>query len=211
MCRSPRAPRPSQLLKVVERAKCQSKGLSECIPILKSQRSALADLLEGGGTVLARTIEALDRVNRVFSDQNIKTFSATLSDAQAFTAELRERKALISDAQKLIQDIDVATQHADAILVSTRGIVDGDGRRSIKNIADAAEEAKATATDLRAMIAKLQGPTSDFANRGLPQITSAVFELQRAAEALERLINEIQRSPTGALNKPAAEEVKVKP
>ena len=199
------------LLKVAERAKCQSNGLSECIPILKSQRSALSDLLEGGGTVLTRTIEALDRVNRVLSDQNIKTFSATLSDAQAFTAELRERKEIISDAQKLIQDLDTATQHADGILQSTRDLVDGDGKRSIKNIADAAEEAKATAKDLRAMVAKLQGPTSDFANNGLPEITSAVVELQRAAQSLERLINEIQRSPSGVLGKSAAEEVKVKP
>jgi phospholipid/cholesterol/gamma-HCH transport system substrate-binding protein len=61
------------------------------------------------------------------------------------------------------------------------------------------------------MIAKLQGPTADFANNGLPQITSAVVELQQAAESLERLVNEIQKSPTGALGKPAAEEMKVKP
>jgi phospholipid/cholesterol/gamma-HCH transport system substrate-binding protein len=199
------------LLKVAEKAKCQSNGLSECIPILKSQRSALSDLLEGGGTVLTRTIEALDRVNRVLSDQNIKTFGATLSDAQAVTAEIRERKEIIGDAQKLIQDLDTATQHADGILQSTKDIVDGDGKRSVKNIADAAEEAKATATSLRAMVDKLQGPTADFANNGLPQITSAVVELQRAAASLERLVNEIQKSPTGALGKPPAEEVKVKP
>ena len=61
------------------------------------------------------------------------------------------------------------------------------------------------------MIAKLQGPTADFANSGLPQITSAVVQLQRAAESLERLVNEIQKSPTGALGKGSAEEVKVKP
>jgi phospholipid/cholesterol/gamma-HCH transport system substrate-binding protein len=199
------------LLKVVEKAKCQSTGLSECIPILKSQRSALSDLLEGGGTVLTRTIEALDRVNRVLSDQNIKTFSATLSDAQAVSAELRERKEIIGDAQKLIQDLDTATQHADGILTSTKGLIDGDGKRSLKSIADAADEAKGAAHDLRGVIDKLQGPTSDFANTGLPQITASVVQLQRAAEALERLVNEIQRSPTGALGKPAAEEVKVKP
>jgi phospholipid/cholesterol/gamma-HCH transport system substrate-binding protein len=199
------------LLKVVERAKCDRAGISPCIPILKTQRSALADLLEGGGTVLTRTIEALDRVNRVLSDQNIKTFSATLSDAQAFTATLRERKLLISDAQKLIQDLDTATQHADGIITSTKGIIDGDGKRGVKNIADAAEEAKTAAHDLRGMIDKLQGPTADFADAGLPQITSAVVQLQRAAESLERLVNEIQRSPTGALGKGAAEEVKVKP
>jgi phospholipid/cholesterol/gamma-HCH transport system substrate-binding protein len=199
------------LLKVVEKAKCERAGISPCIPILKTQRSALSDLLEGGGTVLTRTIEALDRVNRVLSDQNIKTFSATLSDAQAFTATLRERKEIISDAQKLIQDLDTATQHADGIIASTKGIVEGDGKRSVKNIADAAEEAKAAVHDLRGMIDKLQGPTADFANNGLPQITSAVVELQKAAESLQRLVNEIQRSPTGALGKGAAEEVKVKP
>jgi phospholipid/cholesterol/gamma-HCH transport system substrate-binding protein len=199
------------LLKVVEKAKCQRSGLSECIPILKSQRSALSDLLEGGGTVLTRTIEALDRVNRVLSDQNIKTFSATLSDAQAISAELRERKEIVGDAQKLIQDLDGATQRADAILKSTQDLVDGDGKRSVQNIAEAAEEAKGTAKDLRARISKLQAPTADFANNGLPQITSAIVQLQRAAESLQRLVNEIQRSPSGALGKPAAEEVKVKP
>jgi phospholipid/cholesterol/gamma-HCH transport system substrate-binding protein len=199
------------LLKVVERQKCQTNGLSSCIPILKSQRSALSDLLEGGGTVLTRTIEALDRVNRVLSDKNIQTFSATLSDAQAFSAELRERKEIIGDAQKLIQDLDTATQHADGILVSTQGLVDGDAKRSLKNIADAADEAKQTAHDLRGMVDKLQGPTADFANNGLPQITSAIVQLQKAAESLQRLVNEIQRSPTGALGKGPSEEVKVKP
>ncbi|MBS0334369.1 MAG: MCE family protein [Proteobacteria bacterium] len=199
------------LLKVVEKAKCQSVGLNACIPILKSQRSALSDLLEGGGTVLTRTIEALDRVNRVLSDQNIKSFSTTLSNAQAVSQELKEKKEIIADAQKLIQDLDQATQHADGILQSTQGMIDTDGKRSLKNVADAADEAKKAATSLRTMIDKLQGPTSDFANNGLPQITSSLFELQRAAQSLERLVNEIQKSPTGALGKAPAEEMKVKP
>ena len=199
------------LLKVIEKAKCQRESKSECIPILRSQRSALADLLEGGGTVLTRTIEALDRVNRVLSDQNIKTFGAALSDTQAVTAQLRERKEIVGDAQKLIQDLDTAVQHADGILKSTQGLVDGDAKRSLKNIGDAADEARGAAHDLRGMIDKLQGPTADFANNGLPQITSAIVELQRAAESLQRLVNEIQRSPSGALGKPAAEEMKVKP
>jgi len=162
------------LLKVVEKAKCERAGISPCIPILKTQRSAL-------------------------------------SDAQAVTAEFRERKAIIADAQKLIQDLDTAVQHADGILTSSKQMIDTDGKRGLKNIADAADEAKQAAHDLRGMVDKLQGPTADFANNGLPEITSAVIELQKAAEALERLVNEIQKSPTGALGKGAAAEVKVKP
>jgi len=181
------------------------------IPILRSQRSALSDLLQGGGTVLTRTIEALDRVNRVLSDQNIKTFSTALSDTQALTAELKKRKDIVGDAQKALQDADVAIQQVTQLVKSSQQLVDGDGRRSLKNIADAADEAKATATQVRGLVDKLSGPTTDFANNGLPQVTAAVIQLRSATEALQRLINEIESSPQGALGKAPSEEVKVKP
>ena len=197
------------LLKVVDARRCERIGLRECIPVLRSQRSALSDLLEGGGTVLTRTIEALDRVNRVLSDQNIKGFSATVSDAQAVTAEFRERKAIIADAQAALQSIDAAAREATNLVQSGRSLVDNDGRRTLANLADAAAEAKAAATDARSMIGQLQGPTTDFAANGLPQITASVIQLQSAAEALERLVNEVQTSPTSAIGKPKAEELKV--
>jgi phospholipid/cholesterol/gamma-HCH transport system substrate-binding protein len=181
------------------------------IPILRSQRSALSDLLQGGGTVLTRTIEALDRVNRVLSDQNIKTFSTALSDAQSVTAELKKRKDIIGDAQRALQDADIAIQQVSQLAKSSQQLVDGDGRRSLKSIADAADEAKATATQVRGLVDKLSGPTTDFANNGLPQVTAAVIQLRSATEALQRLINEIESSPQGALGKAPSQEVKVKP
>jgi phospholipid/cholesterol/gamma-HCH transport system substrate-binding protein len=187
---------------------CQ--GLRECIPVIQSQRSALSDLLEGGGTVLTRTIEALDRVNRVLSDQNIKTFSATISDAQAVTAELRERKSIIADAQSALQRIDAAAAQITQVAATANEMLNGDGKRTLKNVADAAEEAKATAAEARAMVKGLEGPTTDFATNGLPQATASLIELQRAAEALERLVNEVQSSPTGAIGKQPAEDLKVK-
>jgi phospholipid/cholesterol/gamma-HCH transport system substrate-binding protein len=181
------------------------------IPVIRSQRSTLSDLLEGGGTVLTRTIEALDRVNRVLSDQNIKSFSAAISDAQAVTAELRQRKAIIADAQKALQDIDATAQQLTKLTANADDMLNGDGRRTLKNVADAAEEAKATAAAARAMITNLEGPTQDFATNGLPQITAAVIEMQNAAKSLQGLLNEVQSSPTGALGKPAGEDIKVKP
>jgi phospholipid/cholesterol/gamma-HCH transport system substrate-binding protein len=198
------------LLKEADQARCERLGLGrECIPIIRSQRSTLSDLLEGGGTVLTRSIEALDRVNRVLSDENIKTFSAALSDAQAVTAELRERKAIVADAQAALQRIEVAADEIGKLSASTRAVVDGDGKRAIANLADAAEEAKAASKDARALIGRLEAPTTDFANNGLPQATAALIRLQSAAEALERLINDIESSPTGTLTKPPAQEVKV--
>jgi phospholipid/cholesterol/gamma-HCH transport system substrate-binding protein len=181
------------------------------VPVIRSQRSALSDLLEGGGTVLTRTIEALDRVNRVLSDDNIKTFSASLDDVQAVTSELRERKAIIADAQKALQTIDGTAQSITDLSNSAKDVVNGDGRRSIKQLADAAEEIKAAAKDARGMISKLDGPTSDFATTGLPQLSQAIVTLQSAAESLDRLVGEVEQNPRGLVSKPPAKELEVKP
>ena len=181
------------------------------VPKLRTQRSALSDLLEGGGTVLTRTVEALDRVNRVLSDQNIKTVGAAISDAQAVTSELRERKAIIADAQKSLQSIDAAALEIAELSKSSRALVDEDGKRTLANLAAASEEAQAAAKDIRTMVGRLEGPTSDFATNGLPQLTSSVQTLQETAESLDSLIRDVQANPRGLVGKPIAQEMKVKP
>ncbi len=181
------------------------------VPVIRSQRSALSDLLEGGGTVLTRTIEALDRVNLVLSDDNIKTFSAALNDVQAVTAEVRERKAIIADAQKALQSIDATAQSITDLSKSTENIVNGDAKRSLAELADAATELKGAAKDARSMISKLEGPTSDFASTGLPQLSAAIVTLQSAAESLDRLVGDVEQNPRGLVSKAPAKELEVKP
>lgn len=181
------------------------------IPVIRSQNSALSDLLQGGGTVLTRTIEALDRVNKVLSDENVKTFTAALNDVQAITAEARERKAIIADAQKALQNIDAAAMEIGELSRSTKTLVDTDGKRTLAELADAAEELKAATKDARGMIGRLEGPTTDFATTGLPQLTRAVSTLQSAAESLDRLVGDIEQNPQGVVAKPPAKEVEVQP
>lgn len=181
------------------------------VPVIHSRRDTLSDLLQGGGTVLTRSIEALDRVNRVLSDDNIKRFSATMADVQAITAEARERKQIIADAQKALVSIDTAATEIAELSRTTRGVVDGDGRRSLAELASAAEELKAAATDARATIAKLDAPASDFATTGLPQLTRAIASLQSTAESLDRLANDVEQNPQGVIGKPPAAEREVRP
>ena len=181
------------------------------VPVIQSQRSALADLLEGGGTVLSRTVEALDRVNRVLSDENIVTLGAAISDAQAVTAELRERKAIIADAQTALQNIGEAAEEARALAASTRDIVDTDGRAAVASLSKAATETEAAAADLRRMLAALEGPSSDFATYGLPQVARAAETLEEAAESLSRLTNEVNANPRGVVGKAPAKEMEIQP
>jgi phospholipid/cholesterol/gamma-HCH transport system substrate-binding protein len=181
------------------------------VPILQSKSSALSDLLEGSGTVLAATVDALNRVNRVLSDDNIKTLSASLHDIQAVTAEANKRKQLFADADTALKSIDETSASIKQLSDSSQQLVNGDGKRAIHDVADAAEQIKATTADARAMVAKLQGPTSDFATTGLPQLTSAIVSLQQTAESLNRLVAETEQNPQGLVGKTPAKQVQVKP
>lgn len=180
-------------------------------PVIRSQKSTLSDLLEGGGTVLQRSIEALDRVNRILSDSNIKQVSGMLDDVHAVTSELKARKEVIADADQALRDMDVALQKASRLTDSAQGLVDGDGKRALSNLADAAQSLKDTSQKAQGLLTKLDGPTSDFAANGLPQLSAAIGSLQTATESLNRVLNEAERSPGALVSKAPAKEIEVKP
>ncbi len=181
------------------------------VPVLRSERDALSDLLAGGGFVLQKTVDALNRVNRILSDENIQTISATFSDVQAVTAELRERKSIIADAQKTMQSADQAAQSIRQLADSSKVLVNGDAKRAVGKLADAATELEGATKQVHSMVAKLEGPTSDFATNGLPQLTATLGSLQRATDNLDQLLAEVRNNPRGLIGKPAARQVEVKP
>jgi phospholipid/cholesterol/gamma-HCH transport system substrate-binding protein len=61
------------------------------------------------------------------------------------------------------------------------------------------------------MVGKLDGPTTDFATTGLPQLSAAVITLQSAAESLDRLVGEVEQNPRALVSKAPAKELEVKP
>jgi phospholipid/cholesterol/gamma-HCH transport system substrate-binding protein len=181
------------------------------VPRIRSERGMLSDLLAGGGNVLARAVEALDRVNRVLSEENIARLSGMLDNVQTVTAELRDRKSLIADAQRALQGADQAARRIAELATSSNTLVNGDGRRIMAKLDVAATEIEAAAKDLRTMMGRLEGPTGDFATTGLQQITAASASLQQAADNLDRILGEVQQSPQGLLTKPPAQEIEVQP
>jgi phospholipid/cholesterol/gamma-HCH transport system substrate-binding protein len=176
--------------------------LKEALPTekvrrIRSEPSALSDLLDGGSSVLARADEALHRINQLLSDDNIKRISSTLDDLQVVAAEMREHKSVIAEAKNAVVSADKAAQQISALL-------DGDGRRSVARLGDAA-------TKLDNMMNNLEGPINDFAITGLPQVMSAIASLQQAADNLDRTLDEVQQNPQGLVGRPPAREIEVKP
>jgi phospholipid/cholesterol/gamma-HCH transport system substrate-binding protein len=181
------------------------------VPVIRSQKSTLSDLIEGGGAVLERSIEALDRVNRTLSDANIKELSGMLGDLHSVTTELKDRKEIFENANKALAQLDTTLQRTSRLADTANGLLEGDGKRAVANLADATQSLKETSQKAQDLLGKLEGPTSDFANNGLPQLSSAISSLQTATDSLNRVLDEVERSPGGLIGKPSAKEIEVKP
>jgi phospholipid/cholesterol/gamma-HCH transport system substrate-binding protein len=184
---------------------------SDSVPVIHTKQGALESLLEGGGDVLTRAVETLDQVKKLLSDKNIKNVAGTLQDVHDFTTTLKSQKDMLADLDATIKSANATSDKLGKLADSLNGLANGDAKKTLSSLNDAAGEIKATATDIRSTVSKLQGPTSDFASSGLPRITQAIISLQQAAESLNRVVQEIESNPQGVLSKAPAKEREVKP
>jgi phospholipid/cholesterol/gamma-HCH transport system substrate-binding protein len=181
------------------------------VPVIHTRPGTLSSLLRGGGTILASAAQSLDRINRLLSDKNLANISGAIGDVHAITTEARNRKQLFADADKAITSIDSAAQSIKQLSDNGNQLLATDGKRSLHELADAAAEIKAASADARVLVKKLEGPTTDFATNGLPQLTQAISSLQQAADSMSRLAAEAEQSPQALVSKAPAQEVQVKP
>ena len=124
---------------------------------------------------------------------------------------MKNQTQLLADLDTTLKSVTVSSQHIDTLALNANDMVTGDGKRTLANLDSAATQLKATATDARTLIGRLQGPTTDFANNGLPQLSRTVISLQTAAESLDRLVGEVEQNPRQLLTKSPAKTVQVKP
>ncbi|MFN4288137.1 MAG: MlaD family protein [Brevundimonas sp.] len=179
------------------------------VPVIQSQPSPIAELLQGGGTVLAQAVDALNRINRVLSDDNIRSFSASLSSVEAVTAELEARRSIIAEAERAMREAADALAEYRQLATSARGLVEGDGARALASLERAAGEAERAMSDVRRITGGLEGPVNDFANTGLPQLSSAIRGLEAATESLERLVEDVRQSPRDFIQRAPSRELEV--
>ena len=181
------------------------------VPVIQSQPSPIAELLSGSGTVLAQTVDALNRINRVLSDDNVRSFSTSLKNIESLTTELEARKGMLEQLEQALTKANSAVAEFEALAASTRGIIEGDGREAVANINAAAEEARAAVASINRTATNVEAPLNEFATTGLPQLQQSIQGLEDATRSLEGLIDEVRSSPRDFISRPPTKELEVQP
>lgn len=180
-------------------------------PVIPSRPSALDGILSGGESVLTETVKALQGINAILTPQNIASIQGTLRNTEAFSEELARRKEVVADTQAALQSLDKAAQEIAALSASSKVVLEGEGAQSLKSLGEAATETQAAVKDVRALIARVDGPEGENTTNSLAQFTAAISALQGAADSLTRLSRELESNPRGLLTKSPGKEKEVRP
>jgi phospholipid/cholesterol/gamma-HCH transport system substrate-binding protein len=181
------------------------------IPVIQSQPSPIAELLSGSGTVLAQTVDALNRINRVLSDDNIRSFSTSVKNVEALTIELEARKGMFQQLEEAITKANAAIEEYQRLGADARQLVNTDGRQAINNINAATADARTAIASANRTIGSLERPVGEFANTGLPELQRTIQQLQGATAELEELIRDVRTSPRDFISRPPTKEMEVQP
>ncbi len=194
-----------------ESALLKSQYAENVVPVIQSQASPLAELLTGSGTVLQQTVDALNRVNRIMSDENIRSFSTSVRNVEALTAELEARKGMFKQLEEAITSANAAVAEYQQLGADARQIVNTDGRAALENINKASDEARQAIASINRSASGLEAPLGEFGSTTVPQINDAVRQLNQATRSLEDLIENVRRSPREFIGRAPAKELEVQP
>ena len=180
-------------------------------PTIHASRSRLETLLEGGGTLLARSLDSLDRVNALLSAHNVASISSTLEDVAALSGRVRSQARLLDDLDATLRATDTAALRISDLATRSRVVLDGPGASALSELSQAAVQIRATAGDLRTTLAQIATPAETFATRDLPQLARGVATLQKAAASLDRVVGEVEQDPRAFITRAPAQTIEVRP
>ncbi len=181
------------------------------IPVLQSQPSPIAELLSGSGTVLAQTVDALNRINRVLSDDNIRSFSTSVKNVEALSTELEARKGMLIQLEQAMTKANAAVGEYQQLGADARRLLNTDGRQAIANVNAATVDARTAMASINRTATSLEKPVGDFATNGLPQLMMAIQGLEDATRSLEGLVDEVRSSPRDFIGRAPSKEIEVQP
>lgn len=194
-----------------ESALLKSQYPDSAVPVIQSQPSPIAELLSGSGTVLAQTVDALNRINRVMSDDNIRSFSTSLKNIESVSTEFEARKGMLKQLEEALTSANAAIKEYEALGADARRLVNTDGRQAIDNINKATGDAQQAIASINRSVSGLERPLGDFATTGLPQLNQTIQELNEATRSLQGLIDDVRSSPRDFIGRPASRELEVQP
>jgi phospholipid/cholesterol/gamma-HCH transport system substrate-binding protein len=175
-------------------------------PVIKTERTALDELFQGGQDLLTVTGETINRINEALSEENVAHVTAILANLETASEKIAANGGLIDSAQTALKSLDkaaVAIETAATSVNTTVDAVDDDIKQLVSDANDivvalgpAAQDVRTTIENINGAVTQLNRDLTPSAGRALEQISSAAVDIRAMMVRIQSLLNEIEQDPS---------------
>jgi phospholipid/cholesterol/gamma-HCH transport system substrate-binding protein len=178
-------------------------------PVIRSARSDFDVLLSNLPALTTHLVELVERVNQVFSDENVRAFHATLENARLASERLPNTAR---EVQELMVDVRHAAQEVQSAAADMRAIeahASPDIEAAIANIRHVSENLVKASDQLEHFVAENEPGFSRFTHQSLPQFEQLLRESRQAARDFRDLSRSLKQNPSQLIYEPNYRGVEV--
>jgi phospholipid/cholesterol/gamma-HCH transport system substrate-binding protein len=184
-----------------------AKGLN--YPVIRSAPSDFDVLLSNLPALTTHLVELADRFNQVFSDENVRSFKATLENTRLASERLpdtvREVQGLIADVRRTIQEVQGAAADLRGIEAHTAPDIES----AVASIRHVSDNLAKTSEMLEHFVADNEQGVSRFTHQSLPEFEQLLRESRQAARDFRDLSRSLKQNPSQLLYEPNYRGVEV--
>jgi phospholipid/cholesterol/gamma-HCH transport system substrate-binding protein len=172
-------------------------------PVIRTERTALDELFQGGQDLLTVTGDTINRLNEALSEENVAHVTRILENVEAVTEKLAKNGGAIDSATSALKSIDKAATVIASAGETIDGLAKGDAAELIANANEALKDIGPAVTDIRKAMANINGAVGQInanltptANRALEQLSLAAVDLSTLMAQIQGLMQQIEQNPS---------------
>jgi phospholipid/cholesterol/gamma-HCH transport system substrate-binding protein len=172
-------------------------------PVIRTERTALDELFQGGQDLLTVTGDTINRLNEALSEENVAHVTRILENVEAVTEKLAKNGGAIDSATSALKSIDKAATVIASAGETIDGLAKGDAAELIATANDALKDIGPAVNDIRKAMANINGAVGQIntnltptANRALEQLSLAAVDLSTLMAQIQGLMQQIEQNPS---------------
>jgi phospholipid/cholesterol/gamma-HCH transport system substrate-binding protein len=178
-------------------------------PVIPSRKSSIEASVERLPEILGQAADVLLRIERVLSDENVRSIGQTLAHIEQASGALPETMA---DARALaaeLRGISSSTLELTNRLNQTLGKVQPDLQATLANARAASEDLARTADSLDRLLNQNDGGLGKAAGASVVELQQLVIDARSASNEVRELARTLRERPSSVLFEPKATGVEI--
>jgi phospholipid/cholesterol/gamma-HCH transport system substrate-binding protein len=178
-------------------------------PVIRSTQSDFNVLVSNLPALSTHLVELVERFNQLFSDENVRSFKATLDNVRLASERLpgtvREAQELVADVRHAAQEVGGAA--ADLRIIEAQTAPDIES--AVANIRHVADNLARISDRLEHFVADNEPGVSRFTHQSLPEFEQLLRESRQAARDFRDLSRSLKQNPSQLIYEPNYRGVEV--